>query len=100
MVIDVKPATTLAEAADQMEEAMGMCADHYVNVCDVVLSNWSMLCRSVDVDVLLELADEMEQAGKDYRYQMVENACFDNLINDGPDNFIDFAARIRDALGR
>lgn len=59
MVIDVKPATTLAEAADQMEEAMGMCADHYVQVCDVVLSNWSMVCRSVDVDALLALADEM-----------------------------------------
>ena len=63
MIIDVKPATTLAEAADQMEEAIGMCADHYVNVCDVVLSNWSMLCRSVDVDALLALADEMMDVG-------------------------------------
>ena len=61
MVIDVKPATTLAEAADQMEEAMGMCADHYIPVCDVVLSNWSMVCRSVDVDALLELADGLEK---------------------------------------
>ena len=61
MVIDVKPATTLAEAADQMEEAIGMCAYHYVNVCDVVLSNWSILCRSVDVDALLALADELDK---------------------------------------
>ena len=99
MIIDVKPATTLAEVADQMEEAIGMCVDHYVNVCDVVLSNWSMLCRSVDVDALLALADEMEQAGKDYRYQMVENACCDNLVNDAPDDFIDYARSIREALG-
>ena len=48
---------------------------------------------------LLALADEMEQAGKDYRYQMVENACCDNLINDAPDDFIDYARRIREALG-
>ena len=99
MIIDVKPATTLAEAADQMEEAIGMCADHYVNVCDAVLSNWSMLCRSVDVDALLALAEEMEQAGKDYHHQMVENACCDNLINDAPDDFISYARRIRKALG-
>lgn len=77
MVIDVKPATTLAEAADQMEEAIGMCADHYVNVCDTVLSNWSMLCRLVDVDALLALADEMS----------------DHRIAEG------FADRIRAALG-
>lgn len=60
MVIDVKPATTLAEAADQMEEAMGMCVDHYVPVCDVVLSNWAMICRSVDVNALMALADEID----------------------------------------
>ncbi|MBM6756729.1 hypothetical protein H6A18_09465 [Collinsella tanakaei] len=67
MIIDVKPATTLAEAADQMEEAIGMCEDHYVRVCDVVLSNWSMLCRSVDVDALLALAEEMDRVADENR---------------------------------
>ena len=52
-----------------------------------------------NVKSLLALADEMEQAGKDYRYQMVENACCDNLIDDGPDDFIGYATRIRKALG-
>lgn len=59
MVIDVKPATTLAEAADQMEEAMSYSADHYTRVCDVVLGQWLMVCRSIDDD-LLELAEVMQ----------------------------------------
>ena len=59
MVIDVKPATTLAEAADQMDEAMSYSADHYTRVCDVVLGQWLMVCRSIDDD-LLELAEVMQ----------------------------------------
>ena len=53
----------------------------------------------VDREALLALAEEMEQAGKDYRYQMVENACCDNLIDDGPDDFIGYARRFREACG-
>lgn len=90
MVIDVKPATTLAEAADQMEEAMGMCVDHYVNVCDVVLSNWSMLCRSVDVDALLALAEELDGLGR---------SGFSSGWSSGAVNVGSFARRIREALG-
>ena len=89
MVIDVKPATTLTEAADQMEEAVGMCADHYVNVCDVVLSNWSILCRSVDVDALLKLADEIELDGAGSLDD--DDWCKPLLV--------EYAQRIRDALG-
>ena len=63
---------------------------HYCSIHDV---------QAIDREALRALADEMEQAGKDYRYQMVENACCDNLINDAPDDFIDYARRIREALG-
>ena len=63
---------------------------HYCSIHDV---------PAIDREALRALADEMEQAGKDYRYQMVENACCDNLINDAPDDFIDYARRIREALG-
>lgn len=86
MVIDVKPATTLKEASDQMEEAMGMCADHYIPVCDVVLFNWSMICRSVDVDALLALADECDE--------MRDNGC-----SIGSYELYRIARRIREALG-
>lgn len=89
MVIDVKPATTLKEASDQMEEAIGMCADHYIPVCDVVLSNWFMICRSVDVDALLELADEMQISGANSLDD--EDWCKGLLY--------EYAARIREALG-
>lgn len=87
MVIDVKPAATLKEASDQMEEAIGLCKDsHYVNVCDTVLSRWSVICRSVDIDALLALSGRMEEmAGK--------GAC---LTPDGLDMA---AASIREALG-
>lgn len=61
MVIDVKPATTLTEAACQMENAIDLCEDHYVRVCDTVLFNWSAMCKSVDIDALIKLADELEQ---------------------------------------
>ena len=89
MIIDVKPSTTLAEAADQMEEAIGLCTDHYVNVCDVVLSNWSMLCRSVDVDELLALADEMDRHADMAAGHVAYAARFD---------FAGWARRIREAL--
>lgn len=100
MVIDVKPATTLAEAADQMEEAIGMCAGHYVPVCDTVLSRWSVVCRSVDVDALLELADEMGRLHGRCDFCINrgecdwadEAICLENMMDD-------FANRIREALG-
>ena len=95
MIIDVKPATTLAEAADQMEEAIGMRADHYVNVCDTVLSNWSMLCRSVDVDALLALAGEMEEFGN----LPVKHPGVRVLHNDDFSRELGYARRIREALG-
>lgn len=53
----------------------------------------------VDRDALLELADEMEQAGKEYRYQANENAVYSDLIDDAPEEFIEHARRIRKALG-
>ena len=90
-MIDVKPATTLAEAADQMEEAIGMCADHYVNVCDVVLSNWSMLCRSVDVDALLALAEEIKS--DTIRVDELQLGIYGSCYLSG------IARRIREALG-
>lgn len=90
MVIDVKPATTLKEASDQMEEAMGMCADHYIRVCDTVLYNWSMICKSVDVDALLALADEMNEVAQRRRSMGYEGFA----IGDE-----DRASRIREALG-
>lgn len=51
-----------------------------------------------DRDALLALADEMEQAGKDYRYQVNENAVYSDLIDDAPEEFIEYAHRIREAL--
>ena len=90
MVIDVKPATTLAEAACQMEEAMGMCEGHYVMVCDVVLSNWSIVCRSVDINALLKLADEMDRSAHE------SEAYFAGVH---PVDIIEYVRRIREALG-
>ena len=95
MVINVKPATTLAEAADQMDEAVGMCADHYLNVCDVVLSNWSILCRSVDVDALLKLAEELDKEAE-HR----ELSCFDRSVAVVGTRYVrEVSRRIREALG-
>lgn len=37
---DVPIAKSLREVRDQIDEAMGMCVDHYVNVCDTVLFRW------------------------------------------------------------
>lgn len=104
MVIDVKPATTLAEAADQMEEAMRMCVDHYVPVCDTVLSRWSVVCRSVDVDALLELADGLDKDA-DNIISAARNAQFtgsgprmEEAKHDAYD-WRQIASRIREVLG-
>ena len=90
-MIDVKPATTLAEAADQIEEAMSYSADHYTRVCDVVLGQWLMVCRSIDVDALLELERGiMEDAADIKKLQLgVYGTCY----------LIGIARRIREALG-
>ena len=90
MVIDVKPATTLAEAACQMEEARGMCEYHYVRVCDSVLSNWSIVCRSVDINDLLKLADEMDRSAHE------SEAYFAGVH---PVDILEYTRRIRKALG-
>ena len=86
MVIDVKPATTLAEAADQMEEAMSYSADHYTRVCDVVLGQWLMVCRSID-DELLELAGVMQDDAAICPHE------------DCREHIEVYAQRIREALG-
>ena len=54
---------------------------------------------SVDRAALLELADRMEQAGKDYRYQVNEMVVYEDLIDDAPEEFVEYARRIREALG-
>lgn len=59
-IIEVNPATTLEEVASQIEEALGYSVDHYTRVCDLVLGQWLMVCRSIDVDALLELASAMQ----------------------------------------
>lgn len=64
MVIDVRPATTLKEASDQMEETIGLCKDDCVKVGDTVLSRLSTICKSVNIDALLELADEMDERSR------------------------------------
>ena len=86
MVIDVKPATTLAEAADQIEEAMSYSADHYTRVCDVVLGQWLMVCRSID-DELLELEEVMQEDAAICPYE------------DCREHIEVYARRIREALG-
>lgn len=53
----------------------------------------------IDREVLLGIADEMEQAGKDYRFQANENAVFSDLIDDAPEEFIEYANRILEAIG-
>lgn len=92
MVIDMKPAATLAEAACQMEDAIGMCEGHYVGVCDVVLSNWSIVCRSVDINSLLKLADEMDRRQRD-----AATAATDGVVDAWC--LREYADRIRKALG-
>ena len=68
--IDVRPAMTLEEVASQIEEAMSYSVDHYTRVCDVVLGQWLMVCRSIDVDALLALADEMDEVTCDNRGEL------------------------------
>lgn len=38
--IDVPPAKDLLEVHSQIVEAVSMCVDHYVRVCDTVLFWW------------------------------------------------------------
>lgn len=52
--IDVPPAKDLREVHSQIEEAISMCVDHYVRVCDTVLFVWKAIiekeletCRNV-----------------------------------------------------
>ena len=93
--IDVRPAMTLEEVASQIEEAMSYSVDHYTRVCDVVLGQWLMVCRSIDVDALLALADEMDRDGRVQRER--QKAC-EHWFIDGLD-VMEYARRIREALG-
>lgn len=42
----VQFAKNLQEVRDQIEEAMCMCVDHYVSVCDTVLFRWKAVIDS------------------------------------------------------
>lgn len=52
---DIPPAKDLQEVHSQIEEALSMCVDHYVRVCDTVLFVWKAIIekeleRSHDAD--------------------------------------------------
>lgn len=88
--IDVRPATTLEEVASQIEEAMSYSVDHYTRVCDVVLGQWLMVCRSIDIDALLALADEIDS---------MERVTFHNEVRVSDEVLVSVTRRIREALG-
>ena len=65
---------------------MSYSVDHYTRVCDVVLGQWLMVCRSID-DELLELAEVMQD---------------DSAIcphEDCREHIEMYARRVREALG-
>lgn len=54
---------------------------------------------SCDRDALLALADEMEVTGREYRHMVNENFVTSDLIDDAPEDFVEYASRIREACG-
>ena len=96
---DISPVYIL-HAARNIAEA---CGETFGSIRNQELAKWgtSIVPKEtiVDRDALLALADEMEQAGKEYRYQANENAVYSDLIDDAPEEFIEYARRIREALG-
>lgn len=97
--ISVSPVYIL-HAARNIAEA---CGETFGSIRNRELAKWgtSIVPKEtiVDRDALLKLADEMEQAGKEYRYQANENAVYSDLIDDAPEEFVEYARRIREALG-
>lgn len=97
--INVSPVYIL-HAARNIAEA---CGETFGSIRNRELAKWgtSIVPKEmiVDRDALLKLAEEMEQAGKEYRYQANENAVYSDLIDDAPEEFIEYARRIREALG-
>ena len=97
--ISVSPVYIL-HAARNIAEA---CGETFGSIRNRDLAKWgtSIVPKEmiVDRDALLKLAEEMEQAGKEYRYQANENAVYSDLIDDAPEEFIEYARRIREALG-
>ena len=55
--------------------------------------------RLIDRDALLALADEMEVTGREYRHMVDENFVTSDLIDDAPEDFVEYASRIREACG-
>lgn len=90
----------ILHAARNIAEA---CGETFGSIRNRELAEWgtSIVPKEtiVDRDALLKLADEMKQAGKEYRYQANENAVYSDLIDDAPEEFIEYARRIREALG-
>lgn len=63
---------------------------HYCSIHDV---------PAIDRDALLALADEMEVTGREYRHMVNENFVTSDLIDDAPEDFVEYARRIREACG-
>ena len=97
--ISVSPVYILHAARDIAEA----CGETFGSIRNRELDKWgtSIVPKEtiVDRDALLKLADEMEQAGKEYRYQANENAVYSDLIDNAPEEFIEYARRIREAVG-
>lgn len=55
--------------------------------------------KKVDRDALLAIAGEMEVTGREYRYMVDENFVTSDLIDDAPEDFVEYARRIRKACG-
>lgn len=55
--------------------------------------------KLVDRDALLTIAGEMEVTGREYRYMVSENFVTSDLIDDAPEDFVEYARRIRKACG-
>lgn len=94
-IIEVNAATTLEEVTSQIEEALGYSVDHYTLVCDLVLGQWLMVCRSIDVDALLKLADELDKEA-----EHKESSCYDRSMATVGTRYVrKVSRRIREALG-
>ena len=87
-----------ADAADRLADLIEPSAQcpyyhgdrHYCSIHDV---------PAIDRDALLALADEMEVTGREYRHMVNENFVTSDLIDDAPEDFVEYARRIREACG-